>query len=148
MFEYAYRNDISVEIWDIHTYIKCYASFGDVVCLESFREPDPGVRVLETPGSVEFYGVGLDIWLPVGAINFWYGGEGEHEPWWRVGAVMNYAGIIPATRGEADFTIGFRVSQGAHVYIYGNCRAVWYRWLLFWIVYVTSGWGSECYIYH
>lgn len=57
-------------------------------------------------------------------------------------------GSVPATRNEADFTIGFRVAQGAHVNIYGNCHAAWYRWYFIWLSLVTNGWGTQCHIYH
>lgn len=148
MFEKAYENDIYVEIWDIQTYIYCYASFGSVDALETYREADPGLHVWESPASVSFYGFGLDIWLPAGIVSYWYDGGNEYQPRWRVDAAMGGWGTVPATRNEADFTIGFRVSQGAHVNIYANCHAVWYRWYFFWLTRVTYGWGSQCHIYN
>lgn len=148
MFERAYSGDIFVEIWDIQTYIYCYASYGSVIALESFREPDPVWYWWETGGYLEFYGCGLNIWLPAGVVSYWYDGGYENRPRWRVDAIIGGWGTLPATRNEADFTIGFRVSQGAHVSIYGNCHAAWYRWYFFWISLVTYGWGSTCYIYY
>jgi hypothetical protein len=147
MFERGYGNDIYVGIWDSRAYSECEASYGNVDCLETFREPDPGLYVLETPGTINFYGFLLDIWLPAGAVSFWFDG-GEEKPCWRVDAVMGGFGSVPATREQADFAIGFRVSQDAHVSIRGNCWAKWYRWFLIFLVGVTEGWGSECYIYH
>jgi len=148
MFEKKYSNDIYVEIWDIQTYIYCYASFGSVDALETYREPDPGIKLLETPASVSFYGFGLDIWLPAGSTTYRYNGGNENQPRWRVDALMGGWGTVPATRNEADFTIGFRVALGAQVNIYANSFAQWYRWYFFWLVRVSYGWGSQCHIYH
>ena len=148
MFEKAYSNDIFVEIWDIQTYIYCYTSFGDIDALETYREPDPGWYAVETPVTVSYYGFYLDIWLPAGLVSYWYDGSNENKPRWRVDAIMGGWGSVPATRNEADFTIGFRVSQGAHVTIYANCHAAWYRWFFIWLSRVTYGWGSQCHIYY
>lgn len=147
LWEERYDGDIYTEIWFIDVYFDFYASFGSVVALQTYREPDPGILLWETPFTLTYYGAGLDIWLPAGSHSFEYVGSEGHCHW-HTDAAMGGWGTVPATRSEATYTIGFRVSQDAHVTVYGNARVLWYRWFFFWLQYVRTGWGTTCYIYY
>ncbi|MGQ4876087.1 MAG: hypothetical protein ACP6IY_18635 [Promethearchaeia archaeon] len=149
MLEKAYNNDIFVEIWFIRTYIFFNASYGEIVALESFREPDPILYSLEGVYFKLFFEYNLEFSVPTEYVKYWYHNGMNNMPVWDVDALLGGWGIIPATRDNVNFIIGFRVSQGAHVSIRGNCYVLWCLWITPSLkIPIIDGWGENCYIYY
>jgi len=91
--------------------------------------------------SVDFYGVSIPIWLACGTHHWTY--KYGYKSQWSINNAP--ARITPVTRGQADYSFGWRVPEGATFIIRANAYAKWYWWFFFTLINCGSGWGAEAY---
>ena len=136
IFEVWYSSSSWVNIWDMTTTMTCWTSSGTATILEAYRDPDPGIKWYNTNGQLFFYNVRFPINLPAGKTTWSRNGNTGS---WNIDAYMDSFGNFPVTQNQVDFSLVFKVPQGADVDILVSTYADWYKYYVVMIYYKGEG---------
>jgi hypothetical protein len=134
-WEVWYDGNIWRNVWYLDTYIHCYTSDCDI--LRSYQYPEAGFRYSPTGITVNFYGFEVPIWVGAGDVDYSYTDSTSH---WTTDAISPIS-VFPAIQDgdHADYTIGFRVPEGAGFYGYASTFAKWYKFNFIKWTYLGGG---------
>ncbi|TFG16715.1 MAG: hypothetical protein EU530_11530 [Promethearchaeota archaeon] len=134
-FEVLYSGNIWRNIWYLNTYINCWSSSE---ILLTYREPDPGWIASPKSVTLNFNGLLVPLSIGAGYLTYEYTDSMSH---WTSDAINNNFGVYPAIRdgNQADYSIGFRIADGASMSVYADTYAKWYKFNLIWWTYLTAG---------